>query len=79
MIAYKTRPSDPHSWHSLVAKASRFKPSEVDQNSIMGSCIVDGFYRSPVDTIEMIMSQAADNAQMVQKVIGDFNFKILSV
>lgn len=79
MIAYKTRPSDPSQWHSLVAKASRFNPADVDQSGLIGGIIYEGFFKNPIECIEMVISQARDNSDLMKKVIGESNFKIINV
>lgn len=63
-------------WFELLGAVNRFKLEEINQRSILGASIHEGFRKDPMGTITMIRQLYPDCPEVMADVIGYSNVKI---
>ena len=66
-----------NNWSRYINIINCFNVAKVDNNTLFGKIIIEGFRLDPDAAIKMIQEQHRDNAEMIEQIIGPFNTKLI--
>jgi len=64
-------------WSNYLRIVNNFNVAKVNNHTLFGRIIIEGFRADPEAAIKMIQEQYRDNAKMIEDIIGTFNTKLI--